>query len=397
MTRMPSERDPLAQAREVDQACDRFEADIQAGRKPAIEDYLERASAEISDRLFRELLLIELEFLPPKPPAALLEELHARFPARADQFHAIVRELHSHSTGQSSHSGICSGIGWDSSPENPPSVPGYANLRFLGSGGMGMVYHAQQESTGREVALKIIHPLASDWGKRKELFLREAEILRTLDHPRIVRFLDVGSTGSLWFLAMEYVPAIDLRELLAKQPVSKRIRAWCGIAFQTLDGLAYAHDRSYVHRDIKPSNILVVREGRALSAKIADFGLAKNYRLAGLSGITHLRDFRGTLAYMAPEQLLNSRDAQPQADIYALGATLYRWLSGKHPFETADEGEFYEAKLKGRSISLQELCPDVPRGLAAVVEKAMSRLPKNRFPTARAMRQEILPFAQDSR
>lgn len=370
----------------IDEQCDHFESAFEEGRRPQIEDYLKVAPAEARTSLLHELLCIEMEFLPTRPPEEVRASWLDRFPADHTAIIAIYDELH----GPKASYGL-SGNSWS---DKPPEIPGYQVLEKLGEGGMGVVFRARREAENDEVALKVIHPLTADWEKRLELFRREAEVLRTLQHPRIVRFLEAGAVGDAWYLAMEYVPAVDLSELLSPLPEASRIRTLCGIVFQILDGLAHAHDRSFVHRDIKPSNLLVVRSGRTLEAKLADFGLAKNYRLAGISGITHLRDFRGTLAYIAPEQLLNSRDAQPAADIYSVGATLYRLISGQHPFAAGTDLECHEAVLDGRVPPLHTICPAVPRPLSQLVSRAMSRSPASRFPSARAMRQEILPFAQ---
>lgn len=369
----------------IDVQCDAFESALEEGQRLPIQDFLNRAPSHARAALLQELLCIEMEFLPTKPPEEVRRSWLERFPEDQSAVVRIYEELH----GDKASS--ISGHSWNGAP---PRISGYEILRKLGEGGMGVVYLARREAFGDEVALKLIHPITADWNKRLELFRREAEILRTLEHPRIVRFLEAGAIGDAWYLTMEYVPAVNLPELLGSLPEASRIRTLCGIIFQILDGLAYAHDRSFVHRDIKPSNILVVRNGRILEAKLADFGLAKNYRLAGISGITHLRDFRGTLAYIAPEQLLNSRDAQPAADIYSVGATLYRLLSGEHPFAAGTDIECHEAVLEGRIPPLYTVCPAVPKGLSQLVSRAMARSPSSRFSSARAMRQEILPYAQ---
>lgn len=391
-------RPGLQLARWIDELCDRFEAAWEhaaagSGLPPRVEDFLAQSPPEARGPLLRELLLIDLEFQPIRPRAETIAAWQRRFPEYADPIGELVQKIEARPArlgGESSDPDSSAASG------PPPEVPGYSIEEHLGSGGMGVVYRARRIESGDQVALKLIVPLDSDRAKRLELFRREARILEGLNHPRIVRFLDAGSAGELWYMAMEYVPAIDLAQLLGTQPDPVRIRTLCGIAFQVLDGLAFAHDRSLVHRDVKPSNILVARSGRMVEAKLADFGLAKNYVHAGLSGITHLRDFRGTLAYMAPEQLLNPRDARPAADIYALGATLYRLLSGQHPVAADSEIEFHDAVLDGRIRPLAHVCPTVPVGLSKLVARAMARDPRRRFPSARAMRDALLPFARTS-
>ena len=251
---------------------------------------------------------------------------------------------------------------WSSrTPLLVPSIPGYDVVRELGRGGMGVVYHAKQIATGLNVALKIILPESAASESLMQRFLREVSILSRLSHPRIVRFLEMGMAQGQFYFVMEYVETIDLDAALARQTPSGRIKAISGIIYQVLDGLSYAHEQSFVHRDIKPANILVTRTAKKLRSKLADFGLAKNFEHAGFSGMTREGQTLGTYAYMAPEQVINSRDARPAVDIYSVGATLYRMLSGKLPYDFSRKRDPLVVILEDAPIPLTEQCGASPR------------------------------------
>ena len=190
-------------------------------------------------------------------------------------------------------------------------VGGYEIQRELGRGATGIVHQAVQTVTGRKMALKIIVPVHADNQRAMQTFVREGSTLSQLDHPRIVRFYEMGIADGQLFLAMEYVDTLDFRAVLRDGSKTGRVKVACGIICQVLDALAYAHSLSLIHRDVKPSNILLTKVGRKLRTKLSDFGLAKNYLNAGLSGITPDAVAVGSLAYMAPEQIINARDAKP--------------------------------------------------------------------------------------
>jgi serine/threonine protein kinase len=225
-------------------------------------------------------------------------------------------------------------------------------------------------------------------------FLREVAILGQLNHKRIVRFFEMDILGGQFFFAMEYVPAIDLDAYLAQRGEASRVRLACGVACQALEGLHYAHGQGIVHRDVKPSNILVSRQEGRVRAKLADFGLAKNYESAGFSGLTRDGQAVGTLQYMAPEQLIDARYAKPSADIYSVGATLYRLLSGEPMFNLAARRDPLAMVLEDEPSPLSERRPTLPPELAQIVHRALAKNPEERFPSAKAMWSALAPFAR---
>ncbi len=288
------------------------------------------------------------------------------------------------------------------SPEEPARAevspllrpPGFEILRTVGEHGMGIVYLARRRSTGQEVALKVILPESAADPAAQSRFLREVSVLSRLDHPRIVRFLEIGQAHGQFYFAMEYIPTIDVMALLGELELADRVRVACGLVCQALEGLEYAHCLGFVHRDVKPSNLLVSRQGSRVWAKVADFGLAKSFEQAGFSGVTRSDQVVGTIAFMAPEQALAVRYARPSVDIYGSGATLYYLLSGKVPHRLGEGRDHLVAIREDDPVPLERRCADLPAGLAEVVHKALAKEPPNRFPTAKALHRALRPFAR---
>jgi serine/threonine protein kinase len=222
----------------------------------------------------------------------------------------------------------------DSSQSPPPSIadlaprfPQLEILEFLGQGGMGLVYKARQLSLDRVVALKILPVDKHHERNFAERFTQEARALARLNHPNIVAVYDFGQADGLYYLLMEYVDGLNLRQLersgnITPQEALKVIPPLC-------DALQYAHNRGIVHRDIKPENILLGQEGQV---KIADFGLAK---LLGLvvpdQALTRAEQVMGTPHYMAPEQMEHPLEVDHRADLYSLGVVFYEMLTGELP------------------------------------------------------------------
>jgi eukaryotic-like serine/threonine-protein kinase len=275
-----------------------------------------------------------------------------------------------------------------------PRVQGYEVVRKLGQGGMGAVYLARQLATGRFHALKVIVPASAASEKAMALFLREVSVLSRLDHPRIVRFHEMGLAQGQFYFAMEYIETIDYRLTLTPNPGRDRIRSACAIMRQVLGGLSHAHERGFVHRDIKPSNLLVGREGTKFAAKLADFGLAKNFENAGFSGMTRDGATLGTLAYMAPEQVVDARRATPSVDIYSAGATLYSLIAGRPPHDSLQANDLILAILEGDPEPLDRVNPAVSAELARVVKRALAIDPIERFSSAQDLREALKPFVK---
>src|SRR5205085_2019068 len=159
-------------------------------------------------------------------------------------------------------------------PTGLPVVPGHRLMRELGRGGMGVVYLAVREADGAEVAVKTVAPAGTVTRRNIDRFLREASILKRLDHPNVVRFREIGAANGLLFFTMDYIRGTDAgRVLAARGPWS--VRSAVRTAREVLKALAFAHGSGFVHRDVKPSNILLRTGPRGAAVKLADFGLAR--------------------------------------------------------------------------------------------------------------------------
>ncbi|CAN5325049.1 serine/threonine-protein kinase [soil metagenome] len=242
----------------------------------------------------------------------------------------------------------------------------------LGRGGMATVYLARDVKHDRQVALKVLHPdLSTALGA--ERFTREIRTAARLQHPNILGVFDSGeSDGQLWF-TMPYADGESLRDRLTREPqlpIEDAIR----IATEAARGLAHAHAHGVVHRDIKPENLLLARDGSTL---VADFGIARSSTTD--ASITGTGMSLGTPAYMSPEQASGEREIDARADIYALAAVLYEMLAGEPPFTGPNAQAIIARLLTQDPRPIHPIRPAVPRALDAVIARAMSRVPVDRY------------------
>jgi len=269
-------------------------------------------------------------------------------------------------------------------------IPGYRIEKKLGEGGMGQVYLAHSEKLNRQVALKTMLPgrSAIDEAAVKR-FLREVATCAALKHPNIVAFLDQGYSNGVFYFAMEYCKDGSVHDLLTRSKGPLPLAISVGIISQVLDGLGYAHEKGIVHRDLKPSNILLVRMGSNLTALIADFGLAKNFQRAGLSGMTMSGACSGTLPFMPPEQVVNFRDVNPVADIFSAGATLYVMLTGQCVYDFKEGEDQVRALLEKRIVPIRKRRVKLPEKLMDVVDRATQAEPEKRFQSVKEMKAAV--------
>ena len=250
------------------------------------------------------------------------------------------------------------------SPEEiAPHFPQLEILECLGRGGMGVVYKARQRTLGRLVALKLLAPERVKDPAFAERFATEAKALAAMNHPNIVTIHDFGETNGFYFLLMELVDGVNLRQAMKGGRFTPEEAL--AIVPTVCEALHYAHERGIVHRDIKPENLLMNKEGQVM---IADFGIAKI-----LDGETRGDDETsvvGTPRYMAPEQIENPALTDSRADIYSLGVVLYEMLTGEEP---GDRIEPPSAKAKNVRIDVR---------LDEVVLRALAEEPEMRFQTA---------------
>lgn len=264
--------------------------------------------------------------------------------------------------------------------------PRYKVGKFLGAGGMGLVYQAEHRLMNRVVALKIIHRELSRNAKVLHRFHQEVKAAALLSHPNIVTAYDAEQAGDVHFLVMEFVDGLSFDRLVQKRG-SMGLAHACHYVRQAAKGLHHALQAGMVHRDIKPQNLMVTKRGRV---KILDFGLA---RLASESredfdgsegvavfGATKFGDILGTPEFMAPEQTFDSSTADIRADIYSLGCTFYYLLAGHPPFSGSTRSKIM-AHRNQRPVPITKLREDVPDDLAAILDKMLAKDVADRFQT----------------
>jgi serine/threonine protein kinase len=246
---------------------------------------------------------------------------------------------------------------------------------LLGKGGMGVVYKARQISLNRNVALKILPPALSSDESFVKRFQREAHAVARLNHPNIVHIYDIGEEEGLHFFSMEYVDGKPLDELVRGKGRLTADEA-IEIISQAALAIEHAHEHDITHRDIKPSNIMIDNRGRV---KVMDFGLARSD--ADRSRLTQIGTILGTLVYMSPEQCLGEEIDQ-RTDIYSLGVALYEMLAGDAPFMASNEAALIHKIVYDVPRDVETLNPDIPRGLCAVVARAMAKDREDRYQNA---------------
>jgi serine/threonine protein kinase len=286
----------------------------------------------------------------------------------------------------------------DLGPSPPSEVGHYVVLGEVGRGGMGVVYQARHRELRRLVALKMI--LAGGFASevQRQRFRREAELAARVQHPHIVQVYEVGLHDGHPFLAMEWVAGGSLADRLGDDPWPPQAAA--GLIETIARAIDVAHQSGVVHRDLKPSNILLqtgagaAADGPLAGAipKVADFGLARAMDADGSLTATGLT--MGTPEYMAPEQATGAL-AGPAADIYALGAVLYRLLTGQPPFRGDTAMEVLQALASAEPIAPRRFRPALPRDLEMIVLKAIAREPQRRYPTAFALAEDLRRFLAD--
>ncbi len=249
----------------------------------------------------------------------------------------------------------------------------YEVISELGHGAMGIVYKARDPLIDRVVAIKTISlNLALDDKEEYEArFYQEAKAAGRLSHPNIVTIFDVGKSGDIAYIAMEFLQGRELRDILNEEPLLP-IDQVLDIVIQVALGLAYAHEHGIVHRDVKPSNIMVVRDGHV---KITDFGIA---RMASASVRTQTGMVLGSPKYMSPEQVMDKQLDQ-RSDIFSLGVMLYEMLAGQVPFNGENVNAIMYQILNAVPTPLSSLNPAVPSMANFIIAKALAKSPGDRY------------------
>jgi Tol biopolymer transport system component len=256
------------------------------------------------------------------------------------------------------------------------SFNGFRVTRLIARGGMGVVFEGVQESLDRSVAIKFLYPHLSDDDRFRERFEREARAAARLSHPNIVRILDYGVDGGLYYMIQDLIVGDSLRERLTdlhKEGGTLRTDMVITIVDQVGHALSYAHDHGYVHRDVKPGNILLTKDGHAY---LTDFGVVK---LAGTSHLTAAGMIIGTPEYMAPEQSAGAIDIGPAADQYSLAIVTYEMLVGRVPFKAPTPAAVMRMHLTDPPPPPSTVVPWFPPEVETVLMRALSKEPFDRY------------------
>ncbi len=257
----------------------------------------------------------------------------------------------------------------------------YEIIRSIGEGGMANVYLAQDTILDRKVAVKILRGDLAEDEKFVRRFQREAISASSLNDPNIVEVYDVGEDDGKYFIVMEYVQGLTLKQLIKKRG-SLTLPEVQDIMLQLTSAVAHAHESYIIHRDIKPQNVIILEDGRV---KIMDFGIAV---ALNAGEFTQTNSVMGTVYYIPPEQA-NGASATTKSDIYSLGILMYELVTGHVPFKGDNPVEVAIKHMNEEIPSICEYDPEMPQSIENIILRASAKNPKNRYDSAWDMHEDL--------
>jgi hypothetical protein len=275
-------------------------------------------------------------------------------------------------------------------------IADYEHIRELGRGGQGRVYLVRDRKTRELAALKLLLPEVSVEERMREGFLREIANIQALHHQNIIAFRQAGSAGGVFYFTTEFCTAGSVQDLVVTRGEPLAVDHAVRIVLQALDGLAYAHNvylgpdaRGLVHRDIKPANILLTGNDENQIAKLGDFGLAKAFDRAGLSGQSMTGEAAGTFGFMGRKQLINYKYAKPDVDVWSMAASLYWMITGRLPRQVAAGADPILAVLNEPAVPIRKRNPEIPTRIAEVIDTTLVEKPASWINTASAFSEAL--------
>jgi eukaryotic-like serine/threonine-protein kinase len=264
----------------------------------------------------------------------------------------------------------------------PDKIGKYEILGIAGKGGMGLVYSAYDPVIDRKVAIKIrnrnttnntVSAEVRSLKAKQKLFFNEAQAAGALDHPNILKIYDAGEIEDQFYIVMEYIERADTLVSYCKRDNLSPIKTVVRLMRQCADALNYAHEKGITHCDIKPANLMLTERG---DIKICDFGIAKRTQ----TDVTQVLGWFGSPNYMSPEQARDDR-ITGQSDLFSLGVVMYELLTGERPFAANNISALINTLLHKDPRSLDELCPEAPQSLVAVIKRMLKKDLLERYKT----------------